>query len=101
MKKIQFSHKPKSDYKNKNNGDRYRNFCKIIGHTRDVCFKLNGYPYWYEDLKEKNKKNFNSTHMVNTSPQYNNHSFDTNESVPSSQYNNESMNALLNNSTSL
>lgn len=27
--------------------------CNMNGHTRDVCFKLNGYPDWYRDLKEQ------------------------------------------------
>lgn len=38
-----FSYKCKSDYKG-NNGDRYCNHFKVNGHTKEACFKLNGYP---------------------------------------------------------
>lgn len=56
--------KGKQDYKQKNQSDRYCNFCKITGHTRESCFKLNGYPDWYKELKDKKKSNFNSAHLV-------------------------------------
>lgn len=64
--KRQFSSKPKTDFKNKGNNDRYCNHCKANGHTREACFKLNGYPYWYKELKDKKKNNYNSAHMANT-----------------------------------
>lgn len=69
--KKNFPHKGKPDFKNKNVGDRYCNFCKVNGHTREVCFKLNGYPDWFKDLKEKKKRNYNATHMANVNHQDN------------------------------
>ncbi|KAF7830791.1 Copia protein [Senna tora] len=35
--------------------DRLCNHCNGTGHTRDTCFKLHGYPDWYNDLKEARK----------------------------------------------
>ncbi|KAL4581663.1 hypothetical protein LXL04_006189 [Taraxacum kok-saghyz] len=90
--KRQFSYKPKNDPKNRNNNDKYCNYCKVNGHTRDACFKLNGYPDWYKDLKDKRKGNANAAHMANTNQHDNNPLFENNEST---QDNSESMNALF------
>ena len=30
-------------------------YCQKPGHDRDQCFKLVGYPEWYDDLKGKRK----------------------------------------------
>ncbi|KAL4559506.1 hypothetical protein LXL04_031644 [Taraxacum kok-saghyz] len=87
--KKQISYKPKTDLKNKNNNDRYCNHCKVNGHTRDSCFKLNGYPDWYKDLKDKKKGNMNSAHKA----QDNNPLFDNNE--PSGNDNTDQMNVLF------
>lgn len=93
--KRQFSSKPKTDFKNKGNNDRYCNHCKANGHTREACFKLNGYPNWYKELKDKKKNNYNSAHMANTGAQEHNPLFDNNETNSSNQDNSESMNNLF------
>ncbi|KAL4566348.1 hypothetical protein LXL04_030462 [Taraxacum kok-saghyz] len=89
-------YKPKPDFKNKSGGDRYCTFCKVNGHTREACFKLNGYPDWFKELKEK-KKNYNTAHMANTNQQENadNPLYDNKESAAFVQHNNDSMNSLL------
>lgn len=33
--------------------DRQCDHCKGIGHTRDNCFKIHGYPEWYKQLKKE------------------------------------------------
>lgn len=96
--KRQFSYKPKYDSKNKNNGDRRCNYCNATGHTRETCFKLNGYPDWYKDYKENKKNGFNSVHMANTNQQdlhVENPLFNNHDSCSSNQESNDSMNALL------
>ena len=30
--------------------------CENMKHTRDTCFKLNGYPDWWHELKAKKKR---------------------------------------------
>lgn len=39
--------------------DRYCDHCKVQGHLKENCFKINGYPYWYVELlkTKKEKKN--------------------------------------------
>jgi len=61
-KKSQF--RGKQDSKNKIGGDRYCDFCKVNGHIKKSCFKLNDYPDWYKELKEKKKNLINSAHMA-------------------------------------
>ncbi|KAL4563019.1 hypothetical protein LXL04_027050 [Taraxacum kok-saghyz] len=63
-KQFQNNFKSKYDPKAKSNSDRYCDFCKINGYTKDVCFKIHGYPDWYKELKDKKKTN-HSAHMVN------------------------------------
>ncbi|KAL2237466.1 UNVERIFIED_CONTAM: hypothetical protein Sindi_0938300 [Sesamum indicum] len=31
--------------------------CKKNGHTRDTCFKLNGFPEWFKNLTEQKRRN--------------------------------------------
>ncbi|KAL0323615.1 UNVERIFIED_CONTAM: Retrovirus-related Pol polyprotein from transposon RE1 [Sesamum angustifolium] len=31
--------------------------CAKLGHSRETCFKLHGYPDWFKDLTEKRKRN--------------------------------------------
>lgn len=39
--------------------DRYCEHCKVQGHLKETCFKLNGYPEWYVELmKNKKEKKF-------------------------------------------
>ncbi|XP_058005298.1 uncharacterized protein LOC131181005 [Hevea brasiliensis] len=33
--------------------DRFCNYCNKSGHVRETCFKLNGYPDWFQDFKQK------------------------------------------------
>ncbi|KAF7834532.1 uncharacterized protein G2W53_009391 [Senna tora] len=33
--------------------DKFCDHCKGKGHTRDVCFKIYGYPEWFKEMKEK------------------------------------------------
>ncbi|XP_037497816.1 uncharacterized protein LOC119371545 [Jatropha curcas] len=35
--------------------DQYCTNCKTSGHTRASCFKIIGYPDWWEDLRQKRK----------------------------------------------
>ncbi|KAL4554803.1 hypothetical protein LXL04_037409 [Taraxacum kok-saghyz] len=61
-----FQNKSKgNDSKNKSNADRYCDFCKTNGHTKDSCFKIHGYPDWFKELKDKKKNSYNSAHMEN------------------------------------
>ncbi|KAF7827611.1 uncharacterized protein G2W53_018775 [Senna tora] len=46
--------------KKKDKKDRYCEHCAITGHTKDVCFKLHGYPEWFE----KKKSNGNGRKQV-------------------------------------
>lgn len=49
-------HRFKKDTKrNKNN--RFCGHCHITGHTIDQCFKVHGYPKWYEGYKKKVRGN--------------------------------------------
>ncbi|KAL4580943.1 hypothetical protein LXL04_017149 [Taraxacum kok-saghyz] len=89
-----FSYKPKPDFKSKN-GEKYCNHYKINGHTRDVCFKLNGYPDWYKDLKEKRKGNFNYAHMANVNQGDDNPLYNDQDHASSLHNNNDSMNVLF------
>lgn len=43
----------KDNKKTKNN--RFCDHCQRTGHTIDQCFKLVGYPNWYDALKDKSK----------------------------------------------
>lgn len=49
--------------------DRFCDHCQIIGHTKDTCFKLHGYPDWFKELRNS-KKGFPpkkaSANMVST-----------------------------------
>ena len=36
----------------KKDSSRFCNYCKKEGHTKDVCFKLVGYPDWYKGPRE-------------------------------------------------
>lgn len=65
--KKSFQIKKNFEQKGKINSDKYCDHCKSGGHTKDVCFKLHGYPDWYKELKEKKKFGSNSAHMANTS----------------------------------
>ncbi|OIT00697.1 hypothetical protein A4A49_59944, partial [Nicotiana attenuata] len=43
--------------------------CKHIGnmkHTKDICFKLDGYPQWWHELKAKRKREAGRAALVNT-----------------------------------
>lgn len=31
-------------------------YCKVKGHTRQTCFKINGYPEWYKKMQENKNK---------------------------------------------
>lgn len=42
---------------NQNGMDRHCDHCGVDGHMKDTCFKLHGYPDWYNDLKNKKSKN--------------------------------------------
>lgn len=44
----------------------------MTGHTTKACFKLNGYPDRYKDLKEKKKSNFTFAHMAHVNQGDNN-----------------------------
>lgn len=43
----------KSQFKKKNgkNDDKVCTYCNTSGHTRETCFKIHGYPYWFSELK--------------------------------------------------
>lgn len=36
--------------------DKHCDHCKMQGHTRESCFKLNGYPEWYVELMKNRKE---------------------------------------------
>lgn len=46
----------KEGYKQSDRQDKYYDHCKFSGHTRDNYFKLIGYPEWYTELQEQNRK---------------------------------------------
>lgn len=50
--KFQSHEKDFKDFK-KTKVDRFCDFCKMKGHTKEICFKLVEYPDWYNDLKAK------------------------------------------------
>ncbi|KAL0373108.1 UNVERIFIED_CONTAM: hypothetical protein Scaly_0992400 [Sesamum calycinum] len=35
--------------------------CNRLGHSRDTCFKLHGFPDWFKDLTEQRKRNVNDS----------------------------------------
>lgn len=54
----------KSKYDNKNYGkkkdggtkiDGFCDHCKNVGHTKETCFKLHGYPDWFKEYKDAKK----------------------------------------------
>ncbi|KAF7802911.1 uncharacterized protein G2W53_042022 [Senna tora] len=50
---------------------KYCDHCHMNGHVKETCFKLQGYPEWYKDLKRKtsnNKKGINVTANVADTP---------------------------------
>lgn len=91
--KKSLSYKPKTDYIVKN-GDTYCNHCKVNGHTKEACFKLNSYPNWYKDLKDKKKSNLNSANMEKVNQTDNNPLYGDQQSA-SLNNNSDSMNALF------
>ncbi|XP_021689616.2 uncharacterized protein LOC110671450 [Hevea brasiliensis] len=36
--------------------DRMCSYCNSSGHNRETCFKLNGYPDWFHEYKQKKNK---------------------------------------------
>uniref|UniRef100_A0A2C9W101 Uncharacterized protein n=1 Tax=Manihot esculenta TaxID=3983 RepID=A0A2C9W101_MANES len=48
--------------------DRLYTYCNMPGHTKEICFKLQGYPDWYKDLKKKGKQRENATAHVADTP---------------------------------
>lgn len=48
---------PKSSSKKRDfkKPDKMCDHCGIAGHTKDACFKLHGYPDWYDDYKKSKK----------------------------------------------
>lgn len=44
--------KGNNNKKNQRKEDRTCEYCKAIGHLKESCFKLHGYPYWYKRLKK-------------------------------------------------
>ncbi|XP_058008156.1 uncharacterized protein LOC110669723 [Hevea brasiliensis] len=44
----------KQQYKKKE--DRVCTYCKATGHVKETCFKLNGYPDWFSEYKQKKGK---------------------------------------------
>lgn len=48
--------------------DRFCEYCKVQGHLKENCFKLNGYPDWYVELLKikKEKKMGRQINMADT-----------------------------------
>ncbi|XP_043808374.1 uncharacterized protein LOC122722242 [Manihot esculenta] len=61
----------KNQFKKKD--DKTCSYCKTISHVRETCFKLNGYPDWFNELKlKKNKGKENvAAHVFETPLDYN------------------------------
>lgn len=53
--------------KNQRKEDKTCDHCKGVGHTRENCFKIGGYPDWYKQLKKDrgNGSGKQSANMVN------------------------------------
>ncbi|KAF7824415.1 uncharacterized protein G2W53_022559 [Senna tora] len=48
---------------------KYCEHCHMNGHLKETCFKLQGYPEWYKDLKKKpTKKSVNLAASIADSP---------------------------------
>ncbi|KAF7811818.1 uncharacterized protein G2W53_032794 [Senna tora] len=49
---------------------KYCEHCHMNGHLKETCFKLQGYPEWYKDLKKKSttKKSVNLPACIADSP---------------------------------
>ncbi|XP_010260889.1 PREDICTED: uncharacterized protein LOC104599848 [Nelumbo nucifera] len=45
----------------KNNGDRFCTYCNTPGHFVETCFKKNGYPDWFKDLKKQKQQKSEKT----------------------------------------
>ncbi|KAF7843553.1 Retrovirus-related Pol polyprotein from transposon TNT 1-94 [Senna tora] len=45
---------------------KYCEHCHMNGHLKDTCFKLQGYPDWYKDLKKKNPNIKKPSHLAAT-----------------------------------
>ena len=39
-------------------GDKFCTHCNVVGHMKENCFKIHGYPEWYKKMKEQKGKQF-------------------------------------------
>lgn len=50
----------KTNMRRRENGERkeerYCDHCKMQGHLKETCFKINGYPEWYVELMKTKKE---------------------------------------------
>ncbi|KAJ9180683.1 hypothetical protein P3X46_008896 [Hevea brasiliensis] len=47
---------PQSKKKSNKKEDRFCTYFNTIGHVKETCFKLNGYPEWLSEYKQKKEK---------------------------------------------
>ena len=53
----------------KSKGNRFCDYCQRAGHTQDQCFKLIGYPDWYEGPRDADKSKKSNKMAANVTSQ--------------------------------